>query len=73
MEPYEKLAKKYNIDPAQMAIKFCEIQPFITSVIIGATKMEQLKTNIDSIKINLGKELIQQINKVQKIYSNPCP
>tara|TARA_Y100000590_G_scaffold423927_1_gene530268 strand:+ start:2886 stop:3932 length:1047 start_codon:yes stop_codon:yes gene_type:complete len=73
VDEYWNLASKYNINPAQMAIKFCEIQPFITSVIIGATKMEQLKTNIDSIKINLDEKLIQQINKVQKIYSNPCP
>ena len=43
-----------------MAIKFCEIQPFVTSVIIGATKMEQLKTNIDSVNINLDKKLIKK-------------
>ena len=50
---YWVLAKKFNLNLAQMAIKFCEIQPFITSTIIGATTMEQLKTNIDSVNINL--------------------
>ena len=56
-----------------MAIKFCEIQPFVTSVIIGATTLEQLKTNIDSVDINLKKEIIKKIGEIQKKYSNPCP
>ena len=56
-----------------MAIKFCEIQPFVTSVIIGATTMEQLKSNIDSVNINLNKELIKKIGEIQKKYPFPCP
>ena len=56
-----------------MAIKFCEIQQFMTSVIIGATTMDQLKTNIESVNINLTNDVIDEINEVQKIYSNPCP
>ena len=51
----------------------CEIQPFIGSVIVGATTMEQLKINIESVKVNLDDEVIKEINEVQKIYSNPCP
>ena len=56
-----------------MALKFCEIQPFMTTVIIGATTMDQLKTNIESVNINLTEEVINEINEVQKIYPNPCP
>ncbi len=56
-----------------MSLKFCEIQPFTTSVIIGATTMDQLKTNIESVNINLSDEVINEINEVQKIYPNPCP
>ena len=48
IEEYYKISKKYNLDMSQMAIKFCEIQDFMTSVIIGATTMDQLKTNIES-------------------------
>ena len=73
IEEYWNLAKNFNLNIAQMAIKFCEIQPFVTSVIIGATKLEQLKTNIDSVDINLNKELIKKIGEVQKKYPNPCP
>jgi len=73
IEEYWNLAKKFNLNLAQMAIKFCEVQAFITSVIIGATTMEQLKTNIDSVNINLDKELIKKIGEIHKKYPNPCP
>ena len=45
----------------------------MTSVIIGATTMDQLKTNIESVNINLTNDVIDEINEVQKIYPNPCP
>ena len=61
------------IPQSQMSLKFLEIQPFVTSVIIGATTMEQLKTNIESVNINLTEKIINEINEVQKIYPNPCP
>jgi len=73
IEEYWNLAKEFNLSISQMAIKFCEIKPFVTSVIIGATKMEQLKTNIDSVNINLDKELIKKIGEIHKKYPNPCP
>jgi len=73
IEEYWNLAKNFNLSLSQMAIKFCEIQPFITSVIIGATTLEQLKTNVDSVDINLNKELIKKIGEIQKKYPNPCP
>tara|TARA_B100002052_G_scaffold150024_1_gene136971 strand:- start:2750 stop:3784 length:1035 start_codon:yes stop_codon:yes gene_type:complete len=73
VEEYYKISKKYNLDMSQMSIKFCEIQQFMTSVIIGATTMEQLKTNIESVKVNLDLEAIKEINEVQKKYPNPCP
>ncbi len=73
VDAYYEIAKKYNIDFTKMSIKFCEIQPFMTSVIIGATTMDQLKTNIESVNINLTDEVVKEINEIQKIYPNPCP
>ena len=73
IEKYFNLAKKFALDFAQMSLKFCEIQPFMTSVIIGATTMEQLKINIESVNVNLSDEIIKEINEIQKIYPNPCP
>ena len=73
IEEYYKISQKFNLDFAQMSIKFCEIQPFVTSVIIGATTMQQLKTNVESVNVKLNNEIINEINEVQKIYQNPCP
>ena len=73
IDEYWNLAKNFDLKLNQMAIKFCEIQPFVGSVIIGATTLEQLKTNIDSVDINLSEELIKKIGEIQKRYPNPCP
>ena len=73
VDAYFEIAKKNNISFTQMSLKFCEIQPFVTSVIIGATTMDQLKTNIESVNINLSAEVINEINEIQKVYPNPCP
>ena len=73
VEEYYKISKKYNLDMSQMSLKFCELQHFTTSVIIGATTMEQLKTNIESVNVKLNDEIINEINEVQKKYPNPCP
>jgi aryl-alcohol dehydrogenase-like predicted oxidoreductase len=73
IEKYFNISKKFDLNFAQMSIKFCEIQKFITSTIIGATTMEQLKTNTESVSVTLEKEVIKEINNVHLIHSNPCP
>ena len=73
IEKYFNGTKKFDLNFAQMSIKFCEIQKFITSTIIGATSMEQLKINIESVNVTLEKEVIKEINNVHLIHSNPCP
>ena len=73
VDAYYEISKKHNLDLTQMSLKFCEIQPFMTSVIIGATTMEQLKTDIESVNINLTDDVIKEINEIQTIYPNPCP
>ena len=73
IEKYYNIAKKFDLNFAQMSIKFCEIQKFLTSVIIGATTMEQLKINIESVSVNLKEEILKEINNVQIKYPNPCP
>ena len=66
VEEYYKISQKFDLDMSQMSIKFCEVQDFMTSVIIGATTMEQLKTNVESVKVILDSEVIKEINNVQK-------
>ena len=73
VDAYFKISRKHGLDMSQMALKFIEIQPFVTSVIIGATTMQQLKTDIESVNVNLTNEIIKEINEIHKKYPNPCP
>ena len=73
IEEYWNISNKFNLDLSQMAIKFCEMQKFVASVIIGATTIEQLKSNIESVSVNLSNEILKKINNVQIKYPNPCP
>ena len=73
VEEYFKISKKYDLDISQMSIKFCEVQDFMTSVRMGGTTMEQLKTDIESVKVKLDENVIKEINEIQKVYPNPCP
>ena len=64
LEAYLAIAEKHGLDPAQMALAFCLSRPFMTAVIIGATKMEQLKTDIASIDIELSDDVLADIRDV---------
>ena len=72
-EAYVALAKDNGLDPSQMALAFINSRPFLTSNIIGATKMEQLKINIESINIKLSKDIIKEIESIHEKYPNPSP
>ena len=70
---YQKIALKYDLNLTQMAINFVTKQNFVTSNIIGATSIDQLEENMDSINCELNEEVIKEIEKVHKIYTYPCP
>ena len=72
-QAYVDLAHQHDLDPAQMALAFINQQPFVAANIIGATTMEQLKANIDSVSITLSAELLKEIQAIGSTYSNPCP
>ena len=69
---YVELAKKNNITPSAFANAFVNNRPFVTSNIIGATSMNQLKENIDSIDINLSKDILNEIEEIHLSDPNPC-
>ena len=73
VEEYFKVAKKHKISLAQLSLAFVNQQPFVTSSIIGATTMEQLKEDIESANIILSSEIIDEINLVHKNNPNPAP
>ena len=72
-EAYIALAKENGCDPSQMALAYVNSRPFLTSNIIGATTMKQLKTNIDSINIKLSKDIIRAIEDIHEKIPNPAP
>jgi len=73
IELYHQIAEKHNLTLTQLALAFVNDRPFVTSNIIGATNIEQLKDNIDSINTKLSKEIIDEINLAQEKIPNPAP
>ena len=72
-EAYANLAKKNDLDPSQMALSYVSSRPFLTSNIIGATSMEQLKMDIESINIELSDDVIKDIESIHEKIPNPAP
>lgn len=70
---YLELAEANNMSLAQMALAFVNQREFVTSNIIGATNLEQLKENISSIDLELSDEVINAINKIHNVIPNPAP
>jgi aryl-alcohol dehydrogenase-like predicted oxidoreductase len=69
---YLKIAESTNLTLAQMSLAFVNQQHFVTSTIIGATSLEQLKENIGSINITLSDAVLEQINAVNSVIPNPA-
>lgn len=70
---YKELADEHGLSLTHLALAFVNRQPFVTSNIIGATKMEQLKENIDSIDVELSEEILKEIEEIHKAIPNPAP
>ncbi|MGY6649381.1 aldo/keto reductase [Wenyingzhuangia sp. IMCC45574] len=72
-EKYNELAIKHGLSLVELSLAFIEQQPFLTSTIIGATKMEQLKENIGTIHVTLSEEILKEIDEIHKLQPNPAP
>jgi len=70
---YIALAKEFGLDIVQMALAFVTSRVFVTSNIIGATTMAQLKADIASVNVKISPELEKRINEIHQIHCNPCP
>jgi len=70
---YHNVSQKHGLSLTQMALSFVSSRPFVTSNIIGATKLDQLKENIESINIDLNNDVLKDIEEVHKIIPNPAP
>lgn len=71
IQAYMKVAEKHGLDVCQMALAFVHARPFLTSTIIGATSMEQLKSNIASIDLTLSLDCSRDIEEVYRRYTRP--
>ena len=73
IEAYIKLASKYGINLSQMSLAYVHSRDFLTSTIIGATKMSHLKDNIKSVDVELDDDLLKEIETIHLQYPNPAP
>lgn len=73
IESYLAIARKHGLDASQMANQFVTTRPFVTSNIIGATTMEQLKLAVTSHEIKWTEELEKDVNAAHAAQPNPCP
>lgn len=70
---YVELARGAGIDPAQMALSYVTSRSFVVSTIIGATRMDQLKSNIQSAQLDLSADILREIENIHHAIPNPCP
>ncbi len=70
---FNELAKQNGLSPAQMSLSYVNSRAFVTSNIIGATTMDQLKENIESVEIELSEEIIKEIENIHLQDPYPCP
>lgn len=71
IKAYVALAKKHNITPAQLAIAFTLTRPFVTSSIIGATSVEQVKEDISAVDVQLSQDVLDEIEQIHTRLPNP--
>lgn len=70
---YVNLAREHGLSPAQLALAYINSRPFVTSNLIGATRMDQLAENIESANIRLSDDLLERMETLHQRYTYPCP
>ena len=72
-EQYAQLAEQHGLTLTQLSLAFIQQQFFVTSTIIGATNLDQLKENIDAFDVTLSEEILQGIEAIHQQQPNPAP
>ncbi len=70
---YVRIAQEAGLSPAQIALAYARSRWFTSSVILGATSIDQLRQNLDSAEVTLSAEVLEKIEVVHKMYPNPAP
>jgi aryl-alcohol dehydrogenase-like predicted oxidoreductase len=72
-DAYVALARRFGLDPAQMAIAYVLSRPFVTAAIVGATALEQLATDLAAADLTLPQAVVEAIEKIHLDNPNPAP
>ena len=72
-QQYVELARQADLDPAQMALAYVNSRTFLTSTIIGATSLEQLRSNLASVDVTLSSDVVSAIEAIHQSHPNPAP
>ncbi len=70
---YVRIAREAGLGPAQMALAYARMRWFTSSVLLGATSVQQLQENLDSAEVTLTAEVLEEIEAVHRVYPNPAP
>lgn len=73
VQAYLELAQRHNLSGVQMALAFVRSRWFVSSTIIGASTLEQLKENVASLTVELSEDVLQEIDAIHRRYPNPTP
>jgi len=68
---YGEVARAHGLEPAHMALAFAKAQPFMASVLMAASSVDQLRENLGAIELSLPKEAVQAINAIHDANPNP--
>ena len=67
------MAREFDLDPAHLAIAYVTSRHFVTSNIIGATRLDQLKTDLASRQVVITPEIEARIDQVHQLHGSPAP
>jgi aryl-alcohol dehydrogenase-like predicted oxidoreductase len=70
---YAELARAHGLDPAQMALAYVYLRPFVASALVGATNLAQLRSNIAAAELQLPADIVAAIENIHRDHSNPAP
>ncbi len=72
-EKYCALARRHGLNPAQMALQYVTSRPFVTSNLVGATSLEQLRENLESTRVELDQALLEELETLHAEHHYPAP
>ncbi|WP_181486610.1 aldo/keto reductase, partial [Lonsdalea populi] len=70
---YVALAQRHGLNPAQMALAFVRQQPFVASTLLGATSLEQLRMNLESLTVTLDEDVLNELEAIHQRFTFPAP